>query len=63
MKGVGALAAGLCIVLAASLSFAGEKASLKFAHNYPLGHPHYEGAELFKKLVGGEIRFPAEITK
>ena len=59
MKRIRALAAGLCIVLAASLSFAAEKATLKFAHNYPLGHPHYEGAELFKKLVeqrsGGQL--------
>jgi tripartite ATP-independent transporter DctP family solute receptor len=43
---------GLFLVLAlVSVSTAGEKTILKFAHNYPLGHPHYEGAELFKKLV------------
>jgi TRAP-type transport system periplasmic protein len=41
----------LLAVAVVSVSAAGEKAVLKFAHNYPLGHPHYEGAELFKKLV------------
>jgi TRAP-type C4-dicarboxylate transport system substrate-binding protein len=39
------------ILMLVSLAAAGEKTILKFAHNYPLGHPHYEGAELFKKLV------------
>jgi C4-dicarboxylate-binding protein DctP len=43
---------GLVLAVAlVSVSTAGEKTVLKFAHNYPLSHPHYEGAELFKKLV------------
>ncbi|MBM3300631.1 MAG: TRAP transporter substrate-binding protein [Deltaproteobacteria bacterium] len=59
MKGL-KLLIGLTLVLPlVSLSLAAEKTTLKFAHNYPLGHPHYEGAELFKKLVeqrsGGQL--------
>jgi C4-dicarboxylate-binding protein DctP len=46
------LLGGMLLALALiSVSAAGEKIILKFAHNYPLGHPHYEGAELFKKLL------------
>ena len=48
LKWLGGLFLALALV---SFSTAGEKTILKFAHNYPLGHPHYEGAELFKKLA------------
>ena len=46
-----AVCLGLIILVCSSLSLANTKTVLKFAHHYPLGHPHTLAAEYFKKAI------------